>query len=297
MHKRHLARHMLTHQEKKYSCEICSKSYHRSDLLLKHRGKCMKTSNDVNTCDLCNKTFSQKCHLTRHKKICVLKHEESRMKEASFGYKRKLERGLLIESILKKCPDTIEEALDIRGRECLKLYQQSSAAYFKMEEVVLKPWQEQVIKFIDEPSDRVVYWVVGDKENQGKTFIQNYIRQLYGSRRVLNSEVNAKKNDIAYLLSVEGLTCRDVFLFNLLRSDCDVAYGILENIKDGFLISSKYKSKFVKIQTPNTVIVFSNSLPDCAQLSKDRWKIYKISGDELCRTTNLSETGEKGELL
>ena len=158
---------------------------------------------------------------------------------------------------------------------------------------MLRPWQKEVLNFIDKPSERIVYWIVGDKGNEGKTFLQNYIRHLYGSRRVLHSEANAKKADIAYLLSNEMLTCRDIFLFNLLRSDYGVAYGILENIKDGFLISSKYRSKFVKIKTPNTVIVFSTSLPDCTQLSKDRWKIYKISGDELCRITNLSKTGER----
>ena len=77
------------------------------------------------------------------------------------------------------------------------------------------------------------------------------------------------------------MTCKDIFVFNLLRSDTAVAYGLLENLKDGNLISSKYKSKVLKIKTPNTVIVFSNSYPNMDQLSADRWKIYEIVGNDL----------------
>ena len=77
------------------------------------------------------------------------------------------------------------------------------------------------------------------------------------------------------------LTCKDIFLFNLLRSDTEVAYGLLENLKDGYLISAKYKSKQLKIKTPNTVMVFSNDFPDKPSLSRDRWKIYQIIENKL----------------
>ena len=138
-----------------------------------------------------------------------------------------------------------------------------------------------MIKFIDRPSERVIYWIVGNKGNEDKTFIQKYISQQYGARRVIKSEINAKKTDIAYTLSMSPLTCKDIFVFNLLRSGSVVAYDLLENLKDGNLISSKYKSKVLKIKTPNTVIVFSNSHPNMDQLSADRWKIYEIVGNDL----------------
>ena len=145
----------------------------------------------------------------------------------------------------------------------------------------MKPWQEKVIRFIDNPSERKIYWVIGERGNEGKTFIQKYIHKLFGSRRVLKSELNSRKVDIAYALSQESFTCKDIFLFNLLRSDYIASYGVLENIKDGYLLSSKYRSKPLKIKTPNTVIVFSNSHPEKSQLSSDRWKVYKIQSDEL----------------
>ena len=99
--------------------------------------------------------------------------------------------------------------------------------------------------------------------------------------RVLKTELNARKSDVAYMLSQTSLTCKDIFLFNLLRSDAEVAYGLLENIKDGYLVSVKYKTKEVKIKIPNVVMVFSNDYPDEKQLSKDRWEVYTIDDDQL----------------
>ena len=279
--KRNLNRHLLTHRDAKLSCHKCGMLFHRSDVLAKHQEKCSAVIKDDKTCDVCNTTFTQKCHLTRHKKICVINQQKRKMKKSSEEYKQKLKVGYMVEKVLRKCPDTMEEALDARDKECLKLYQSSCEESIEMNEVVLKPWQEDVIRLIDNPSERFIFWIIGEKGNEGKTFIQKYIHKLFGSRRVLKSEVNSKKADIAYVLSQETLTCKDIFLFNLLRSDLDVAYGLLENLKDGYLISSKYRSKPLKIKTPNTVLVFSNSLPNKSQLSGDRWKIYEIRGNEL----------------
>ena len=285
----HLSRHMVSHGARAYACETCSKSYHRLDVLNKHRVKCIEGTDKANTCNLCNKTFIKKSNFTRHKKVCLMKHDENKIKDASEKYRQKLEKGYRIECILKKCPDTMEEALEQTEKECLKLYQSSCEVDIDIEEINLKSWQKEVIRIIDTPSDRTVYWIFGEKGNEGKTFIQNFIHKLFGSRRVLKSEINTRKTDIAYILSQEFLTCKDIFLFSLLRSDTDVAYGLLENIKDGFLISAKYRSKPLKIKTPNTVIVFSNSFPDITKLSTDRWVIFEIYGSELRRKEAKAE--------
>ena len=173
----------------------------------------------------------------------------------------------------------MEEALDGTDKEALKLYQSTTEDSIHMDSIILKPWQTDVIRLIDNPSERDIYWIIGEEGNEGKTFIQKYIHQQFGSRRVLKSEVNTRKADIAYILSQESLTCKDIFLFNLLRSDTDVSYGLLENIKDGYL---KYRSKPLKLKTPNTVIVFSNSPPSTNQLSSDRWQIFEIQQNILC---------------
>ena len=150
-----------------------------------------------------------------------------------------------------------------------------------VDEVVLKPWQKIVFDMIDHPSDRTLIWIIGIEGNEGKTFLRKYIKQIYGTSRVLKTELNARKSDVAYMLSQTSLTCEDIFLLNLLCSDAEVAYGLFENIKDGYLVSVKYKTKEVKIKIPNVVMVFSNDYPHEKQLSKDRWEVYTIDNDEL----------------
>ena len=37
----------------------------------------------------------------------------------------------------------------------------------------------------------------------------------------------------------------------------------------------------------NTVVVFSNEAPDVSELSKDRWKIFRIRDDDLIDVTGI----------
>ena len=64
-------------------------------------------------------------------------------------------------------------------------------------------------------------------------------------------------------------------------------YEVLENIKDGRAIASKYASEIIRFRTPNVVIVFSNADPDMTQLSKDRWRVFHISKEGLSAQENL----------
>ena len=59
----------------------------------------------------------------------------------------------------------------------------------------------------------------------------------------------------------------------------------VEKIKNGRIVADKYNTAELKFQTPNIVIVFSNEKPDCEKLSKDRWKIFKIIGEDLLDVT------------
>ena len=53
-------------------------------------------------------------------------------------------------------------------------------------------------------------------------------------------------------------------------------YSILESIKDGTAVSSKYNNDVMRFKIPNIVVVFSNHMPNTRELSKDRWKIFRI---------------------
>ena len=113
-----------------------------------------------------------------------------------------------------------------------------------------------------------------EKGNEGKSFLQKCIRGTFGPQRVVKTEISYKKEDLSYLLSLQSLTCTDIFLFNLSRAEKDFDYGILENLKDGYVVSTKYRSAELKIKVPNVVVVFSNSYPITSRLSSDRWRIF-----------------------
>ena len=58
-------------------------------------------------------------------------------------------------------------------------------------------------------------------------------------------------------------------------------YEMLEELKDGKAESIKYNSIKLQVNTPNTVLVFSNENPDKERMSNDRWVIYLIGGGVL----------------
>ena len=72
-------------------------------------------------------------------------------------------------------------------------------------------------------------------------------------------------------------------------------YEVLEQIKDGKIITSKYDSRELKLVTPNIVVIFSNYAPDTKQMSKDRWTIFSIRNDDLIVKTKseLKQSTEK----
>ena len=61
----------------------------------------------------------------------------------------------------------------------------------------------------------------------------------------------------------------NIFTFNVGKADTNeyVNYQVLEQLKDGRIIASKYNSKEIKICTPNIIIVFANEKPKLSELA------------------------------
>ena len=114
--------------------------------------------------------------------------------------------------------------------------------------------------------------------NEGKTWFQDYLSALYGYTQVVRLYLKLKTANVLYVLRKRPLCSTDIFLFNERRAlnndTCN--YTILESIKDGIAVSSKYNSSILQFKIPNVLVVFSNRIPNTKELSKDRWKIYRI---------------------
>lgn len=193
-------------------------------------------------------------------------------------YTRKIEHGRIIASVLEK-GSAREDSLSKDNRSVLKLYRkQFSMRNLLLPSTELRLWQQQLMDNISSPSDREIIWVIGQKGNEGKTFFQEYVETFYGYARVVRLDLKMKSANVLHVLTKRPLSTTDIFLFNVPRAvtheSCN--YAILESIKDGTAVSSKYNNDVIRFKMPNVVVVFSNHIPNTKELSKDRWKVFRI---------------------
>ena len=103
------------------------------------------------------------------------------------------------------------------------------------------------------------------------------------SRGFKSTQSRFTVSNVLHALTKQPLSQIYIFLFNEPRAKNYEAcnYTILESIKDGIAVASKYNNEIVHFKTPNIVVVFSNSQPKMKQLSPDRWCVLRINKDGL----------------
>jgi len=141
--------------------------------------------------------------------------------------------------------------------------------------VPLRPWQTELLSVVEGPVEpRIVRFYVDVKGGAGKTAFTKHVCSLSKERYFVVRA--AKLADVAYLLAqcfpfprcviVDVSRCRSEFL----------QYGLLEELKDGCLTSTKYRPMRVEFDPPH-VIVFMNECPDMTKLSDDRYVIIELN--------------------
>ena len=215
--------------------------------------------------------------------------EEEDMVKDNQAYIEKIARGkrildILIKSIVR------EGSLSRERKEALHLYHREHQLR-DMSQAKLRPWQEHLFEITKTPSEREVIWVIGKDWNEGKSWFQDYLESWFGFNQVMRLGLRIKHKDICNILKKRPLTSIGIFLFNDARTippEENTYYCILENIQDGYATSSKYDNDVIKFKRPNTVLVFSNIIPDWRKLSMDRWKSYRLNDNHLisCGITN-----------
>ena len=200
-------------------------------------------------------------------------------------YERKLQLGEIVYKHAKEC-GIPEESLPKEYKEAKDLYVKNKQN-IDVENVILRPWQESLLKYI-KPSNREVIWVIGRKGNEGKTWFQEFLASKFGwSRVICGMDIRMKKSSICHILGKRSLMTTDIFLFDVgkARTEDNMNYELIEQIKNGRTLAGKFDSKELKFHTPNIIVVFSNEMPDVDQLSKDRWKIFQIRDEDLLDAT------------
>lgn len=132
-------------------------------------------------------------------------------------------------------------------------------------------WQEGVIEMLDDPQgphDRQILWVYDAFGNSGKTYMAKYLRQERGA-----FYCNGGKGvDICYAYENEPIV-----IFDYVRDHKEfVNYGVIEQLKNGILTSSKYESRTKFFATPH-VLVFANFPPEAQKFSEDRVILVELN--------------------
>ena len=221
-------------------------------------------------------------------KAAILNEEELReeLLANNQSYLDKIDLGRRITAIVDE-RIICEESLTREHKESLDLYRKQRPQ-FNIENVELRPWQEQALKLIEEPSERQVIWITGRNGNEGKSWFQSYMKTYFGFNRVFQADLRIRHASMCNVLKKRTLSSVDIFLFNDARSMAGEEinlYRILENIKDGQATASKYDNDNILMKTPNTVMIFSNRYPHTQKLSRDRWIIYNANQDGLNNVT------------
>ena len=270
MRQDHLKRHIKMHENVKY--EEPSKMHEN----VKYEEPSSPTSlkNDPESNSEIKKTF-----LNEEAIIKTLKMDDAE-------YKNTLELGRMIVEKAKSL-GIAEESLRSEYKKAKELYLKHEKNV-DIENVILRSWQDSLLQYL-KPSNREIIWVIGRKGNEGKTWFQEYMESKYGWGKVIcGMDIKLKKSTICHVLSKRSLMSTEIFLFDVGKAfTCDgVNYELLEKIKNGRVLASKFDSKELKFKTPNIVVVFSNEAPEVKQLSKDRWKIFQIRDDDLLDATD-----------
>jgi len=154
----------------------------------------------------------------------------------------------------------------------------------------LHPWQKELMEKIFEkdksiiktPDDRKIYWYSDSHGNCGKSkfakflcFNNSLITKLsFGTAAQLRSSVVSAGPFKVYLIDIPRTLGADDSLSSVI--------AVLEDIKNGFVVSSMYGKHQTLMMEPPHIICFSNDKCPRELMSYDRWEPFVI--DRLTKT-------------
>ena len=168
----------------------------------------------------------------------------------------------------------------------------------------LRPWQEQLVDICkkdivkleaDNPDDRTLYWIWDKEGCSGKSQLAKHLYYYHNGCTLQGRAVDI----MLALAQLQELGDTDpyVCLIPLTRigvTDNLDFYHALEQIKDGFFVSTKWKNYQVDMPSPVTII-FANQEPEMGFATRDRYMIYELLDGRLELTYNGKEEFLKEE--
>lgn len=133
-------------------------------------------------------------------------------------------------------------------------------------------WQQELKRELREtPHPRKIIWYCDQVGGAGKTTFAVHMHLENPDDNIIVK--NGRSADVAAAI---GDTQPRVVIVDLSRTQEDhMNYQVLEDLKNGVIFQSKYKSRMLVFETPH-VVVFANFLPNLAALSADRWDVRTV---------------------
>jgi hypothetical protein len=193
--------------------------------------------------------------------------------------------GTSYESLVEEVPETCARYDRFIKERIYFTRQEGEMARLKadMEGAVLRPWQEEIWQILSQPhpDPRQIIWVWESQGNAGKTWFARYLSVV---RTTLVLEPG-KRADLAHIF-VTQKSFPQIVVLDLNRTiapgedgketgQMNVIYSFMENLKNGYMISTKYNSTTYRFPIPH-VLVLANFEPDQSKMSSDRWFIKNI---------------------
>ena len=279
---------------KKVSCKVCFREM-RSDNITRHMKQHSKKneSNPVTNISVTN-NYNTTPGVSTERKDKENENKDNELKKYLIKieneYQDKLLQGKKIYKMLGEGVVSYQ-ALPREMKEDVDHYMENQADFRDVGNVELKPWQESLLEYVQQPCDREIFWIIGKEGNEGKNWFQKYVKSWLGARRVVTGiDIKANNASIFQALRKCPIVTADIFLFNIgksMKRFDQINYDALEKMKDGEAFASKYDSQQLKIRVPNVVIVFSNSPPDVKELAKVRFRVFYINNNQLQKKTLL----------
>ena len=273
---------------KKVLCKVCYREM-RSDNLTRHMKQHSKRNegNPVTSISVTN-NYNTISGVSTERKDEENENKDEELKKYLIKieneYQEKLVQGKKIYKMLGEGVVSYQ-ALPREMKEDVDHYMENQADFRDVGNVELKPWQESLLEYVQQPCDREIFWVVGQEGNEGKNWFQKYVKSWLGARRVVTGiDIKANNASIFQALRKCPIATADIFLFNIgksMKQFDKINYDALEQMKDGEPFASRYNSQLLKIRVPNVVMVFSNSPPDVNELAKVRFRVFNINNNEL----------------
>jgi len=148
----------------------------------------------------------------------------------------------------------------------------------KMEAEGLYPWQTSIIEKVAAYDDRTLHVIINREGNIGKSALCKYLYTKYDALPV--PPMKDEKDLMQYCMCFEP---KKLYLFDLPKSmkkkNLYGLYSGIEQIKNGFMYDTRYHGKMRYIDEPN-IVVFTNCPPKMSYLSRDRWKLWTVDGNQ-----------------